>query len=206
MRKFNKIPLTPSSGQCGRTRKRRQFQPRKEHCKVKVDRWCEPHHFKWNHAKETTVFPQRNAVKKEAGCSFFFQLSSRRASIRQYKMPTKSLSIQRQQVICAKNKDFLLPDLWDKPHSPPLAKAHSITRAGNSSRVPNWWRARYKTQLKLVTERFSTSLNSAWFYTAVPYPGISCFAFASLSPQREIYILQVNQGIKNADPIKPLGS
>lgn len=27
--------------------------------------WFEPHHFKWNHAKETTAFPQRNAIKKQ---------------------------------------------------------------------------------------------------------------------------------------------
>lgn len=32
----------------------------------------EPHHLKWNHAKETTAVSQRNVVKNitETGCSF----------------------------------------------------------------------------------------------------------------------------------------
>lgn len=35
-----------------------------------VELQFEPHHFKCNHAKETTAFPQRNAVKnkRETGC------------------------------------------------------------------------------------------------------------------------------------------
>lgn len=72
----------------------------------------EPHHFKWNHAKETTAFPQRNAVKKnnaEAGCTFF-PAEFMKAFHTTIRMQTKSLSIQK--LICTKNKAFLLPDLW----------------------------------------------------------------------------------------------
>lgn len=33
---------------------------------------CEPHPFKWNHAKETTSFPQRNAVKLDRSTVLIF--------------------------------------------------------------------------------------------------------------------------------------
>lgn len=87
-----------------------------------------------------------------------------------------------------KHKAFLLPDLRDEPYSLPLVNEHSITQAGNSSGVQNGWREPDKIEIKLVTDWFSTSLNSASLYGSLPYPSVSRHPPPSSTWKQDLHI------------------
>lgn len=120
---------------------------------------------------------------------------------------TKSRLILCSQLIWAKNKASLLPDLRDEPHSLYHQRTHiqlHMLETAPGCRMGEESHTRQK--LSLLQTDFQLHLIQLLFYGSLPYPRIPLPP--PLAPQHgsRIYILQVNWGIKNADPIKPLGS
>lgn len=132
------------------------------------------------------------------------EMSSGKVSIT---MSTYSLTVQRQSTNVSTEQSHVItwPPRWAHILCT-ISKRRFNYTGWKHLQGAEWVREPDKTEIKLVTDWFSTSLNSASLYGSLPYPSASDFFSSAPQHGSRIYILQVNWGIKNADPIKPLGS